>query len=153
MKNLAAATLCAVLLCACAGATTPDVPTLTNPGGGAPDYCQDTADNVAVAAGAPIPYPADPGNPTAFSPSLPPPVVFAPCLNAASTLTFRQGMACYVCSLDGFYSMAKGAACTQDLTEVLSPPVVIGNAPGFMVCVPAPDGNFGACNPSYWGCS
>lgn len=142
-----------LLLAACADVTT-DPPSSRGPGGGAPLFCPNTADAYAMAQvpPLPLPYPANPQNPTPYDPALPPPYHYHACLSASGALTSRQGMPCYVCteSTDYYAQLFPGGGpCTQDTARrPLGPPEP------YVVCVPAVrDGAPDICAPSTWGCS
>lgn len=138
-------------LAAC-GDMTIDPPSSRGPGGGAPFYCPSTADNVAILMGLPLPYPANPANPTPYDPALPPPYFYHPCLNSSGAPTQRSGMACYTCGDSTDYyntTLPGGAPCTQDTSQRAGGPPEV-----YVVCVlSTADGNLDSCNPSAWGCN
>lgn len=116
------------------GADVTDPPSGRGPGGGAPGWCPDTADLYAKLNSLPIPYPANPMNPTAYDPLLPPPYFYHPCLTAAGAMTYRSGVPCFVCTdSSDYYSITLGdSACTQDADRFATET--------FVICARAPDG-------------
>lgn len=148
----------ALVLAAC-GDMTVDPPSSRGPGGGAPLYCPSTADYVATQLALPLPFPANPQNPTPYDPSLPPPYFYDGCLNSAGALTSRNGMPCMVCTdATHFYNqlLPGDQICTQDTSQRdgAAPLDPNGTPYQYIVCVPAAvTGNVLTCNPGAWGCS
>lgn len=136
--------LVAALLLASCGDMTVDPPSSRGPGGGAPLFCPNTADQVAVDQQLPIPYPNDSGG------SFPSPSFFDPCYSTSGALTHRAGMTCYTCSdWTHYYAvLLAGQPCTQDTARSPGPPV-----DAYVVCVPPrSDGALTACDAARWGC-
>lgn len=112
---------------------------------GPPAFCPDAADAYALANGLPLPYPADPANPTSYYPSLPPPVFFHACLNSAGAATFRDGMECYVCTdgTDQYPDLLPGSLACSNATPEGTPIVCVGSLRA---------GDVTECDPASQGC-
>jgi len=130
-----------VLTAACADLTSEPTAEGTS---GTIQYCPDAQDAIAVAQGLPVPYPANPANPTPYDPALPPPIYFHPCLNGVGAPTYRNGVPCVVCSLDNYHAiLSPGSfACTDAEPD------------GTVVVCAAPvaDGQLDSCNAALNGC-
>lgn len=125
LRNLALGFL--FLICACA-----DVGDPTGQGGnsqGTLQLCPDAADFYAQANGLPLPYPANPSNPTPYYPELPPPIFFHPCLNSNGAQTYRNSMPCYVCtdSTDQYPDLLPGSLVCTNKDPNSNPIVCVGS--------------------------
>jgi hypothetical protein len=143
MRPLTIALAALVLTAACADLTSET--TGGNSSGGPPQFCPDAADSYALANGLPLPYPANPANPTPYSPSLPPPYFFHPCLNAAGAPTYRNGMPCLVCtdSTDQYPQLLPGSLVCTDAMPDGTPVVCVGSLRA---------GDVTECDPGLQGC-
>lgn len=144
MKPIAIIAFIVCLVSACADLADPTGPGGTS--GGPPAFCPDAADFYAQANGLPLPYPANPANPTPYSPELPPPAFFHPCRNASEAPTSRGGLPCMICTdgTDQYPDLLPGSlACTNEDANG-NPIVCVGSLRA---------GDVTECDPGSQGCS
>lgn len=145
MRNLVFVVLAALCLTAACGDLTSE-PTGATSSGGPPAFCPDAADFYAQANGLPLPYPANPANPTPYSPELPPPAFFHPCRNASGAPTSRGGLPCMICTdgTDQYPDLLPGSLACSNEDANGNPIVCVGSLSA---------GDVLDCDPGSQGCS